>query len=342
MIDRVKGLPRREALRITAFAGVSLALGGGLTAAILRQAGLHRVRTTRTQMGTLVTVTVVHPDAPTARSMVESAFLEIERLEDILSRHRSTTPLARLNREGRVSDVPAELAQVVSRALEFGSLSDGAFDITVAPLLDLYAAGYWQEGATAPLDAQVTELLQRVDYRGVRVDGSNIALDRPGAAVTLDGIAKGYVVDRAVARLVEGGAERVVIGASGDMAAGGSAGESWQVGVQDPRHATDVLGVLELRGECVATSGDYMQTFTPDRGLHHILDPRTGRSPAHTSAVTVIAPTAMEADALSTTAFVMGPEKGLALLEKLDGVEGLIVTKAQETLTTSGFNRYRV
>jgi thiamine biosynthesis lipoprotein len=341
MSDQIKKLPRREALRITALAGVTLAMGGGLTAAILRQAGLHRVRVTRAQMGTLVTVTVVHPDAPTARAMVESAFAEIERLEDILSRHRPTTPLARLNAEGAVADAPAELTRVVTKAIELGEHSEGAFDITVAPLLDLYAAGYWREGGVPPTDAEVEGLLARVDYRGVHVNGSRISLARPGASVTLDGIAKGYVVDRAVAKLVEAGAEHVIIGASGDMAAGGH-DEPWQVGVQDPRQPTGVLGVLELQGQCVATSGDYMQTFTPDRALHHIIDPRTGRSPAHTSAVTVLAPTAMEADALSTTAFVMGPQKGLALLERLEGVEGMIVTKSQEVLTTSGFGRYRV
>jgi thiamine biosynthesis lipoprotein len=333
---------RRDALRITALAGVSLALGGGLTLEIIRQAGLHRSRVTRSQMGTLVTVTVVHPDAPTARAMVDQAFGEIERLESLLSRHRPTTPLARLNREGTLPDAPTELAQVVERALEYGRLSDGAFDVTVAPLLELYTAGYWQESATPPAEAQIASALARVDYRSVRVDGSAISLARPGAAITLDGIAKGYVVDRAVATLVGAGAEHVIIGASGDMAAGGADDEPWQVGVQDPRVATGVLGVLELTGECVATSGDYMQTFTPDRRLHHIIDPRTGRSPEHTSAVTVVAPTAMDADALSTTAFVMGPEKGLALLEQLEGVEGLIVTKGQEQLTTKGFGRFRV
>jgi thiamine biosynthesis lipoprotein len=340
---RGPSLPRRDALRITAVAGISLALGGGLVGELLRQARLHRSRVTRTQLGTLVTITVIHPEAETARAMVDEAFGEIERLEGILSRHRPDTPLALLNREGRVTGVPPELGQVVKRALEYGALTDGAFDVTVGPLMALYASHFAEGDGAPPPDAEVAAALSRVDYRSVRVGPEGIVLERPGASLTLDGIAKGYVVDRAVSTLVDAGAGRVIVAASGDMAAGGVPGveEAWQIGVQDPRSA-GTLGVLELRGECVASSGDYMQAYTRDLRHHHILDPRTGRSPDSTAGVTVVAPTAMDADALSTAAFVLGPEEGLALLERLEAVEGLIVTKDQRQLRTSGFARYIV
>jgi thiamine biosynthesis lipoprotein len=282
----------------------------------------------------------MHPEAVTAREMVDGAFREIERLESVLSRHREGTPLARLNRDGVLAGAPAELRHVLARSLEYGELSNGAFDVTVAPLLALHAARF-QEAGTAPAEAEVREALGRVDYRAVRIHGDDVQLELPGASLTLDGIAKGYVVDRAVQTLVEAGAGNVVVDAGGDMAAGGVPGseDPWRVGVQDPRSAA-VLGVLELRGECVASSGDYMQAYTRDLRNHHLVDPRTGRSPDHTSGVTVVAPTAMDADALSTAAFVLGPVEGLALLERLDGVEGLIVTKDQRRLDTSGFSRY--
>jgi thiamine biosynthesis lipoprotein len=324
-------------------AGVSLALGGGLVGELLRQARLHRTRVTRTQLGTLVTITVIHPESETARAMVDEAFGEIERLEGILSRHRPDTPLALLNREGRLAGVPSELAQVVRRALEYGSLTNGAFDVTVGPLMTLYASHFPEGEGALPPETKIAAALSRVDYRAVRVDSDGIVLERPGASLTLDGIAKGYVVDRAVSKLVESGAGRVIVAASGDMAAGGVPGveETWQIGVQDPRSA-GTLGVLELKGECVASSGDYMQAYTRDLRHHHILDPRTGHSPELTSGVTVVAPTAMDADALSTAAFVLGPVEGLALLERLEGVEGLVVTKDQRQLRTSGFARYTV
>jgi thiamine biosynthesis lipoprotein len=338
-----RALPRRDVLRITAVAGVTLALGGGLVSELLRQARLHRARVTRTQLGTLVTITVIHPDSETARALVEEAFREIERLEGLLSRHRVDTPLARLNREGALADAPAELTYVVRRALEYGALTGGAFDPTVGPLMSLYASHFASADGAPPADADVLAVLARVDWRAVRVEAGGIVLGREGASLTLDGIAKGYVVDRAVARLVDAGAGRVIVAASGDMAAGGVPGveESWRIGVQDPR-SRGTLGVLELTGESVASSGDYMQAYTRDLRHHHIVDPRTGRSPEHTSGVTVVAPSAMDADALSTAAFVMGPVDGLELLEGLDGVEGLIVTKDQRQLRTSGFRRYTV
>jgi FAD:protein FMN transferase len=340
MRDKGKGtMNRRDAIRITAVAGVSLAAIGGLGSSLLRRARLQRVRVTRPHLGTIVTITVIHPDEKVGYELVETAFAEISRMEGILNRHSEHTPMAQLNREGSLADAPPELTHVLHRALEYSRVSDGAFDVTVAPVLTLYLNAH-KRGEALPSESVVAEALRLVDYRNVKIDGSSVTL-APGGSITMDAIAKGHVVDRAVAALVGGGAERVVVGAGGDMASGGEGSESWQVGVQNPR-ASGTLGVLELQGECIATSGDYMQTFTADRRYNHIIDPRTGRSPDHTSAVTVIASTAMDADALSTTTFVMGPEKGLAMLEKLDGVEGLIVTKDQQQLTTSGFGEYTV
>ena len=102
------------------------------------------------------------------------------------------------------------------------------------------------------------------------------------------------------------------------------------------------LGVLRLRGESLATSGDYVNYLTPDMSLHHIIDPRTGSSPGHTSGVSVVAPSAMEADALSTAALVLGPREGMELLDRLDGIEGLIVAKDQTVFESKGLSRYTV
>jgi FAD:protein FMN transferase len=336
-----RSVSRREALRISAVAGVSLALGGVSLAALVRAGRLHRVQVTDTKMGTLVTLTVVHLERAAAHGMIAAAFGEMDRLEDILSRHRPTTPLARLNRHGVVRDAPRELVNVVDRALGYSSLTGGAFDVTVAPLLELVERRFADTGAP-PADAELEGMLSRVGYRAVRIDGSSITFDRPGMAITLDGIAKGYIVDRTLARLVEAGAERVMVNGGGDVASSGTEapGDPWRVGIQHPRDGQRFLGLLRLRGEGVATSGDYMQSFTEDLRHHHILDPRTGRSPGHTSSVTVVTSTAMEADALSTAAMVLGPDEGLALLEQREDVEALIVTKGGEARTTRGFTRY--
>ena len=331
-----RGPGRREALRLVAAGGVAVALGAPLVAELLRRARLHRVSATRTQMGTLVNVTVVHEEADAARAMVEAAFDEIERLEAALTRHRPEAPLARLNRDGWVGSAPAELVEVARAALAWAERTDGAFDPTVAPLLALWAKS---RAAGPPDDEAVARARTRVGWRGLRVEGEGLALERPEMAVTLDGIAKGHVVDGAVAALRRAGAGRVMVDAGGDMASSDDhPGDApWRVALRHPRDPRASLGVVELRGGSVATSGDYVQAYTQDRSAHHIVDPRTGRSPREASSATVLAPTAMDADALSTAALVLGPEEGVALLDALDGVEGMVVTKGGEARTTRGF-----
>ena len=337
-------LDRRQALRMTAVVGVGGALSGSLVAALLRDARVHRVAQTRTRMGTVVTITVLHPDADDARGIVDRAFTELERLEALLSRHRPDTPVARLNRTGALRTAPPELLEVLGRASTYAALTEGAFDVTVAPLLDLYEARFAPSDARPPSPAEVSRALSLVDHRAIRVDGAAVTFDRPGMSITLDGIAKGYIVDRTAEVLAAAGAERVLVNAGGDMASSeGGARDPWTIAIQDPRDASGVVEVLRLGGECVATSGDYMNTFTEDRRHHHIVDPRTGYSPGDASSVTVVAQTAMDADALSTAALVLGPERGLALLEALRGVEGMIVGKSPtERRATSGLRRLKV
>ena len=120
-------------------------------------------------------------------------------------------------------------------------------------------------------------------------------------------------------------------------AGAGSAADPWTIAIQDPHNEAGYAGLVRLGGECIATSGDYMQAFTEDRRFHHIIDPRSGASPIETSGVSVVAGSAMEADALSTAALVLGPDDGIALLERRRGVEGLIVTKDGRRVRSSGF-----
>ena len=329
-------ITRREALRITAVAGLGVALSAATIQELIERATLNRVSVTRTQLGTAVTITVLHPNAAGGRALVDAAFGEVERLEGILSRYRATSALAALNRDGIVRGAPVELTEVVARSLEYSRLTDGAFDVTVAPVLNLYVSRFAQ--GSLPSDAEVDAARALVGWQDLHVDGSTIALARPGMAVTLDAIAKGFVVDRGVAELVERGADRIIVQASGDMHAAGADDEPWNVAIQDPHDMEGTLGVVALRGS-IASSGDYMQAFTPDRSLNHIIDPRTGRSPLHSSGTTVLAPTAMDADAVSTSAFVLGPQAGVAFLDRLDGVEGLIVDKVGGRFMSKGFGR---
>lgn len=333
-----RSVGRRDALRITAVAGLSVVFGGGVLKELLRDARLHRVSRTRTRMGTLVTLTVVHPEARVADQMIRRAFLEMERLEGILSRHRPTSVLGRLNADGVVPDAPPELVQVLSQALRLAEASGGAFDPTVLPVLDLYRASFDAVGRP-PSDAAIHEALERVDHRRVSVEGAMVRLGEAGMGVTLDGIAKGFIVDECVSLLTALGADRVLVDAGGDIrtSLNPSTDEPWAVAVQDPHHSERHAGILGLGCEAVATSADYQNSFTLDRSIHHILDPRTGRSPVEMSSVSVVAPAAMQADGLSTALMVMGPVAGLRHLEASSGAEGLMITKEGRRVASSGF-----
>ena len=275
--------------------------------------------------------------------MVADTFDEIERLESLLSRHRVGTPVWSLNETGVVRAPPPEVLEVVQKGLDYSALTAGAFDITIAPLLNLYYSSFSETGVAPPRE-KVRRALALVGFRHVRVSDGEIAFEKAGMAVTLDGIAKGYIVDRAVEVLRKRGAARVLVNAGGDMASAGEAlgGDAWKIGLQDPRVPDGSLGVVQLRGESVATSGDYMRYLTPDMSLHHILDPRTGSSPTHTSGVSVVAPSAMAADALSTASLVLGPREGMELLDRFEGIEGMIVTKDQVVLKSRGLGRFTV
>lgn len=330
-------LGRRDALRITAVAGVSAVFGGGLLKALVRDAGLRRVSRTQTRMGTLVTLTVVHPEADAADAMVRNAFGEMERLEQILSRHRPTSALGRLNAEGALVDPPRELVTVLDQALRLSEATEGAFDPSVLPVLELYRASFEATGRHPAPDA-LEETLRLVGFRNVTVGAARISLDRPGMGITLDGIAKGFVVDECVRLLTAEGAGRVFVDAGGDVGTtvGPALDEAWRVAVHDPHQRGRPAPVLSLAGDALATSADDQHSFTLDRRIHHIVDPRTGRSPEETSSVSVRARTAMQADGLSTAVMVMGPARGLPFLEDIDGAEALVVTKVGRRLATSG------
>lgn len=322
---------RRSFLKIVAAGGLALGLGAASSRRWLEYEAGSKVQETRLLMGTVINLTIYSDDQDQARSAVEATFAEMERLIKILDHRHQHTALGQLNARGSLSDTPRELLDVLGKALEIGELTGGAFDITVKPILEAYAAGERVTG----------ELRELVDFRQVMILGDQVKLGRPGMAVTLDGIAKGRVVDGGVAVLQRMGFDNVLVEAGGDLAAHGSRGDgtAWEVGIFSPRETLQpgTLATIPVMRQAVATSGDYMNAFSTDFSLHHILDPRTLSSPAELSAATVIAPTAMEADALSTALMVLGSRDGLALVERLPQVEALLVGKDLKIHRSAGF-----
>lgn len=311
------GISRRHFLKI--FAATAGVLGGGRL--LQQQRQLSTVQETRLLMGTVINLALISEDEREGRRAMMATFAEMERLIGLFDHRLATTPLGQLNRRGALAAAPAELVTLLEEAIAYGELTQGAFDVTVRPLL--------HEDAPAGNLTAVP-----VDYRAIELNGSDVRFAQPGMSITLDGIAKGRVVDGASAMLEQWGFEHVLVEAGGDLMARGRRDglNPWRVGIPSPRrsHAQELLARLAVTEQALATSGDYRNSFTDDYSAHHIVDPRSRRSPAELASVTVVAPTATAADALSTAVMVLGVDEGLALLEQLPHVAGLLVTKQME------------
>jgi thiamine biosynthesis lipoprotein len=253
------------------------------------------------------------------------------------------SPVGRLNR-GQALVPPPEVASTLARALEVASATGGAFDPTVLPLVRLWS---FDTGGRLPPPADIREALRRVDWRRVSRDAQGRYRLPEGFGLDLGGIAQGAVVDLLGAWLEQRGFRRYLIEASGDILIAGQKGrdQPWTVAIRHPRRGQEFVGILKLgeagRKQAIVTSGDYERFFEQGgRRYHHILDPATGYPAMGLASVTVIAPTCTEADALSTAAFVLGPERGLRLLESRPGVQGLLIAEKDGKLqarVTSGF-----
>jgi FAD:protein FMN transferase len=282
---------------------------------------------------------VVSPDTPRdlASRASDEAYSELSRIESVMSEWREDTPISRLNREagsGQVT-VPEELADIIRRGIRYGDLTRGSFDISWRGMGALWRFG---DSFRPPSRDEVELAIARVDYRRIQVDGDRISIPQ-GFALGLGGIAKGYAIDRAAQVLRNQGFDDFLVNGGGDVLTSGSkVGVPWAIGIRDPRGSPDtLLGRLRLRGGAVVTSGDYERFQIVDgRRYHHIIDPRTGWPADQCQSVSVLAPTAEQADVLATAVFVLGPEEGLELIRSQQGVEALIVDSAGTPQMTQG------
>ena len=294
------------------------------------------VSETRELMGTVVSITVLENGARAEfAEAIEAAFAAMVAVDRAMSTYDPKSEISRLNAQGTV-EAGAEFLAVTRQALAFHRVSDGAFDVTMKPLLDLQARSFKDRNGP-PSATEVAAVLGLVDATKIAIEGARISLP-PGAQMTLDGIAKGFAIDRAIEVLAARGVTHALVDAGGDVRVlGDKNGEPWNVALQDPRQPSRHLAVVALRERAVATSGDYRRYFDPEMKYHHILDPRTGASAEALISATVLAPTAMMADALATSVFVLGPVEGMALVESLADTEALLVTDDREILTSSGW-----
>lgn len=290
-------------------------------------------------MDTVVQLRAVgrHSDAA-----VDAAVEEMRRVENVFSRFDSDSEIAIINRQaGSWTPVTAEVAALIEKGLGYGHLTEGAFDITIGALMNLW--GFHTESPSVPAHDELERVLTLVDFARVELDfiTEQVRIP-PNYILDLGGIAKGYAVDRGRGVLLEHGMVHGMINAGGDIAVIGErpGGGGWRVGIQDPVDSGSILAVVELTDMAIVTSGDYERFFEANGArYHHILDPRTGYPADGLRSVTIVAPSATASDALSTAVFVLGWSAGQTLIQKLDDVEAVLVNGNDDTWTSPGLKR---
>lgn len=304
----------------------------------------YLVSENRALMGTEVIIKAVGNDRPKMEQAVEAAFEEISRLEQMMSNFIPSSELSRINQEAGKAPVPVsrELLSVIKKSLYFSDLTGGTFDISFASVGKLWDF----RAGIMPTPEAVAKQLPFVNYRKIRLNekDSTVFLPDSEMEIGLGGIGKGYAVDRAMAVLAKAGIRDAVVMAGGDMLVKGKKGKDlWRVGLRDPDDKNKILAVLPLEDQAVSTSGDYERFFIKDGvRYHHIIDTRTGYPARLCRSVTLLARDATTTDGLTKGVFILGPDQGMGLIERIRGVEGIIIDAQGKMHLSSGLTSLKL
>jgi FAD:protein FMN transferase len=278
-------------------------------------------------MGTAIRVELWCEEAARGQSAIDEVMAEMHRIDRTMSPHKPDSELSRINRDAGREAVPLsnEMFVLLVQALRFSQFSHGAFDITYASVGQLYD---YREGV-APDAVALARARAAIGWRHLELDARtrSVRFAREGMRIDLGGFAKGHAVDNAAAILMRHGIAHAHVAAGGDSRViGDKRGRPWTIGVRDPRRADGMVALLPLVDTAISTSGDYERFFERD-GVrhHHIVDPTTGASPVSVRSVTVLAADGLTCEALSKTVFVLGVERGMELVESLQGVDAIVV-----------------
>lgn len=289
-------------------------------------------------MGTRIVVELWATDKAQGNAAIEAVLAEMHRVDEAMSTYKPTSELSIVNARAAQEPVKIspELFDLLSTALEYSRITDGAFDITYA------SVGYMYDFRKhlRPDEKQIAAALPGINYRHVELDRAkgSVHFARAGVRVDLGGIGKGHAVDRGIAVLQARGIEHALVTAGGDSRIiGDRFGKPWVVGIRHPDRKDEVIARIPLEDAAISTSGDYERYFD-ENGVryHHIIDPKTGHSASKVRSATIIGPTATRTDGLSKTAFVLGSEKAIEIYNRLDDIDAVLVTPEGKVLYTKG------
>jgi len=306
-----------------------------------------QLRRAQMQMGTIVTLTAVAPTKAMAHAALAAGFQEVRRLEELLSTWIPTSELSRVNAKAGHEPVRVspDTMLVLKRSLEIAKLTEGGFNIAIGPAVQLWTS---TEEPRIPSQSELDHLRPLVDWNRIHLDEAahTVFLTEPGMRIDIGGIGKGFAADYAIAAMKAEGATGGVVALAGDIKTFGRMfnNELFSVGIQHPRQEGAMLARIDLDNEAISTAGDYERFFLYNGvRYHHILDPKTLQPARGCQSVTVIAKEGWLADGLDTGIFVMGPERGMELIERLPNIEGIIVDSADNVHISSGLkNRLHI
>lgn len=284
-----------------------------------------------------------------AREVIDASFKRMQEIEDEMSVSIKTSQIYKINSHPQKEiKIKKDTFKVIQKALAYAKLTEGKFDPSIRPLVELW--GVDTENAHIPSNSEINKARKLVNYKEIKIDESKktVRLTKKGMKLDLGAIAKGYAADE-VRKIIESkGVESAYVNLGGNVLVIGSKpdGSAWKVGIQNPRLSkSGVIASIEVRDKTIVTSGNYERYFK-ENGIiyHHIIDPTTGR-PARTGIIStsIITRNSFDADALSTSVFILGPKKGLKLIESMPDVETMIITTNLNIILSSGLkNRVKI
>ena len=327
VFETTPGLSRRRFISVIA-AAAGYCVASRTSTAADQIARSELLKWQGTALGAETSILISAETSPATRNLIRHCVDEIRRLELIFSLYRDDSVLMRLNRVANLDHPPREMVDILIKSRRFNELTKGSFDPTVQPLWELYAT-HFSDPRSDPMGPAATEIVRRmrlVDFRNVDITPQRIAFAKPGMSITLNGIAQGYITDRVV-EILRGAGMRDVLVDIGETVGLGKhpEGRPWRVGLANPRDLERPFLDTELCNEAVATSGGYGMKFDDEGRFHHLLNPRNGRSGELYLSVTVVAPRATDADALSTSFSLMAEAEISATLSRIDSTRAILM-----------------
>jgi thiamine biosynthesis lipoprotein len=289
-------------------------------------------------MGTRITVQLRANDAAKGSAAIDAVMAEMRRIDALMSHYKPESELSQINLHAAEAPVHVdrELFDLLKLSLHFSEITDGAFDITYAGVGHLY--DYRRH--IRPTEAEIRAALPTVNWRNLILDPDKLTVKfaMPGMRIDVGGIGKGYAVDRCIAILQSLGITHALVTAGGDSRIiGDRDGRPWIVGIRHPDDPNKIVTRLPLVDTAMSTSGDYYRYFDEDGvRYHHIIDPHTGHSASRVRSATILGPTATETDGLSKTAFVLGAEKTLELINRMPKFDAIFITPDGRVLYSHG------